>query len=273
MKLAPKPIITIEELLTIYKDQNVIIADVSNSPDAYDNYLQAHLENAVFVDVNKDLAAAANPSSGGRHPLPELSAFLEFISRLGIVEDSRVILYDHHFGANAAARFLWMLKAVGLENVQVLDGGFNTAVEHQFPLSTTVPKPRQSKALTVAEWLLPQVFLADVRNAVEDKNSLIIDVRDESRYKGEYEPIDPKAGHIPGAVNIPYKLNLDETGNFKKADELAEMYRQKLGESADKNIIVHCGSGVTACHTLLAFELAGLKIPALYVGSWSEWSA
>ena len=267
-----KPIITVAELSEIYKNQDVIIADVSNGVDAYENYKYSHLENAVFVDLNKNLAAVGDPRLGGRHPLPDLKDFLTTVSNLGIHPDSRVVCYDNHFGANAAARFWWMLKAIGHQNVQVLDGGFQKAVALHFPLSEVIPNTTISKSYAVSVWQLPQVDLDDMRKAVEDPNCLILDVREEKRYNGIYEPIDAIAGHIPGALNVPYQLNLDPDGNFKQPEALAKMYQQLLGNHDNKKIIVHCGSGVTACHTLLAFDLAGMQIPSLYVGSWSEWS-
>lgn len=263
-----RPIISVEELFEIYKNEDTVIVDVSNSTDALENYIQTHLEKSHFVDLNEDLANIEDPKFGGRHPLPRVSDFIKVISRLGIHKNSRVIVYDNHYGANAASRFWWMLKSIKHENVQVLDGGFQAAIKKKFPTTTIIPNPANSTDYDIKEWNLPLVNIDEVRNAINNEEYLIIDVRDQQRFDGHFEPIDVIAGHIPSAINIPYKSNLNTSGFFKNPAELRELYSQK----SDSKIILHCGSGVTACHTLLAFAIAGLKIPHLYVGSWSEWS-
>lgn len=262
------PVISVEELFRIYRREEVVIVDASNSPEAHQHYLGSHLEKSFFVDLNKDLAHLGNPQHGGRHPLPEPQEFAKVLLRLGIHRKSRVIVYDNHFGANAAARFWWMLRAFNHQNVQVLDGGYQAAFQAGFPMTTLVPEAVNATDYTAGFWSLPRVTIQDVRAALGDSNTQIIDVREQSRYNGEFEPIDLVAGHIDGAANIPYKQNLDASGLFKSAESLRALY----AEYQHQKIIVHCGSGVTACHTLLAFEVAGLEMPALYVGSWSEWS-
>ena len=183
-----------------------------------------------------------------------------------------MVVFDDKNGANAAARFWWMLKAVGHQNVQVLDGGLQAAIKIGYPLSTTPEKPLPKSRYTCKEWLLPTVDLPFMDKASADNHYLIIDVRDKERYDGVHEPIDLVAGHIPNAQNIPFSNNLDANGFFLPAEELKEKYEKALEHFDTDNIIVHCGSGVTACHTLLAMAQAGLEIPNLYVGSWSEWS-
>lgn len=262
------PIISVGELFQIYKNDDVVIVDVSNSTSARREYQEGHIENSFFIDLNEDLANTGDPKFGGRHPLPDIREFLKVVFRLGITKGSRVIIYDKSNGANAAARFWWMLKSIGHNQVQLLDGGFQAAIEGGFPISSEIPKPKNYTDHDAEEWCLPLADIEAVKVAVNDLNQVIIDVRDEMRYNGVSEPIDIIAGHIPNAVNIPYKNNLEPSGHFKQPEDLMEVY----STYSNSNVIVHCGSGVTACHTLFAFHMAGLPIPKLYVGSWSEWS-
>lgn len=273
LKMKISPIIKAEELLELYQSKSIILIDASAGKDAKANYAAQHLKGAYFVDLNKQLAnIQSDVSIGGRHPLPTLQQLSETLSELGISEDSYMVVFDDKNGANAAARFWWMLKAVGHQNVQVLDGGLQAAIKIGYPLSTTPEKPLPKSRYTCKEWLLPTVDLPFMDKASADNHYLIIDVRDKERYDGVHEPIDLVAGHIPNAQNIPFSNNLDANGFFLPAEELKEKYEKALEHFDTDNIIVHCGSGVTACHTLLAMAQAGLEIPNLYVGSWSEWS-
>lgn len=265
------PIISPKQLKEL-SPENLIILDVRTGKDSYQNYLNQHLKKARFVDLEKDLAETnENAAFGGRHPLPNIQKFAETVSRLGISEDSHVIIYDDKNGANAAARAWWMLKSFGLKNVQVLDGGIQAAEKEDLEFSSGEEVFEKSEIITKKHWLLPVSSLEDVENELTNGSSTVIDVRDAYRYKGESEPIDLVAGHIPGAINIPFSENLDENGNFLKPEVLKEKYL-KLLENKPKKLIIHCGSGVTACHTILALAYAGFEIPNLYVGSWSEWS-
>jgi thiosulfate/3-mercaptopyruvate sulfurtransferase len=182
------------------------------------------------------------------------------------------VVYDDKNGSNAAARFWWMLKSVGHKKVQVLDGGFHAAIKAGFPTSSKTEIPLKTEPYKIENWLLPLADIHEIDKVAQDTNFLVVDVRDEQRYNGEKEPIDLIAGHIPGAINIPFTTNLDSDGFFLSPEELKNNYSKEFGDRAAENIIVHCGSGVTACHTLLALAYAGLEIPKLYVGSWSEWS-
>lgn len=264
MKLSP--IINIGELLT---KKEVVLIDASNSPNAYQEYLEGHLKNARYVDVNTQLSASAgNPAEGGRHPLPPIAEFGMVLASLGIQKDTHVVVYDHQRGANAAARFWWMLRAVGHKNVQVLDGGFQAAAEAGCLLETGEPAAiSEVGSYSVSTWLMPTVDIKEVVEVVRNGVSSIVDVRASDRYQGLTEPLDAVAGHIPTAINIPFSTNLDQGGFFLGKDALREKY------AAVENAIIHCGSGVTACHTILAMDYAGLQIPKLYVGSWSEWSS
>ena len=165
-----------------------------------------------------------------------------------------------------------MLKAIGHSNVQVLNGGLQSAKAAGYPMSSTKEKVTPKSPYPATEWKLPRVDLDEVKVASEQKSKVIVDVRSAERFDGITEPIDLIAGHIPGAINIPFTTNLNAQGEYLSSTELREKYTKALEGKNTDQIIVHCGSGITACHTLLAMEAAGLEIPKLYVCSWSEWS-
>ena len=267
--------IQVEELLTLPAGSFVLI-DATAGPSAASLYETEHLAHAKYVNLEQDLSAIDDPAKGGRHPLPSPAAFAELLTKLGIQRESRVIVYDRLSGANAGARFWWMMKAIGHPKIQLLDGGFQYAKKANYPIETG--KPTQAEASTKAyvapaEWLLPTVNMATISQWTSDEaTSLIIDVRESARYEGLQEPIDLVAGHIPTAINIPYAQNLTQEGLFKSSEELQNMYAPIIEGTNSENSAIHCGSGVTACHSLLAMAIAGLPLPSLYVGSWSEWS-
>jgi len=165
-----------------------------------------------------------------------------------------------------------MLRSIGHEKVQVLSGGYQAAVRAGFPVSSEQYTAKPSAYPRKEEWLLSTVTIDQVQQAANDAENLVIDVRDADRFAGLTEPIDLIAGHIPGAINVPFTENLATDGSFLEPDVLKEKYKKIFGTHKLADAIVHCGSGVTACHTLLALDYAGLAIPKLYVGSWSEWS-
>ncbi|KUJ51690.1 sulfurtransferase [Chryseobacterium sp. JAH] len=265
------PIISTSEFKNLFSE-NLIILDARVGKDAYQSYVNRHIQGARFIDLDKDLAEISKDAAfGGRHPLPTIEKFAETISRLGISEDSHVVLYDDKNGSNAAARAWWMLKAFGLKNVQVLDGGFQDAEKEGLEFSSGEEIFEKTEITNRKDWLLPVSTLEDVENELTNNFATVIDVRDSYRYKGESEPIDLIAGHIPGASNIPFSENLDESGFFLKPEILRDKYLKLLDNKTEK-LIIHCGSAVTACHTILALYYAGFEIPNLYVGSWSEWS-
>jgi len=266
------PIISPSEFKNLFSENNLVILDARVGKDAYQSYLNKHIQGARFVDLDKDLAEITNNAAfGGRHPLPTIEKFSESISSLGIAENSHIVIYDDKNGANAAARAWWMLKAFGLKNVQVLDGGFQEAEKETLEFSSGEETFEKAEIINRKDWILPLSALEHVENELTKDSATVIDVRDSYRYKGESEPIDLIAGHIPGAINIPFSENLDEDGHFLKPEILREKYL-KLLENKPEKLIIHCGSGVTACHTILALNYAGFEIPNLYVGSWSEWS-
>ena len=264
------PIIQPEDLTWLNLDDEIVIVDASAGSKA--RYDEAHLAGAIFADVNEDLANIGDFAAGGRHPLPTAGQFSAVLQKLGITHTSHVIVYDDKNGGNAAARLWWMLRAIGHENVQVIDGGFQAAVKAGFPTTSKVEIPKSVEKHEVKDWNLPLSDINEVENVAKSNDYIVIDVRDANRFPGLNEPIDLIAGHIPGATNIPYTENLDAEGRFLSPEILKEKYTSALANVQPENTIVHCGSGITACHTLLAMDYAGLSIPKLYVGSWSEWS-
>ncbi|MTG99171.1 sulfurtransferase [Myroides albus] len=270
-----KPIIEQDELFMLIQKQssNLIIVDASNHKQARENYEKQHIQGAIFVDANEQLATIGDVAAmGGRHPLPSVEKFAKVLQELGISKRSHVVIYDDKYGGNSAARFWWMLKAVGHDNVQVLNGGYQSAVLSKLPMSNQVTVHKPTEEYAVTSWELPIAEIKELVGNSQSEDYLVIDVREPNRYKGISEPIDEVAGHIPGAVNIPFMSNLDENGCFLPSDMLKAKYKELLENFDTDKTIVHCGSGITACHTLLAIASAGLPIPKLYVGSWSEWS-
>jgi thiosulfate/3-mercaptopyruvate sulfurtransferase len=231
------------------------------------DYSAGHLRGAQHADLDTQLSAArdpgADPAHGGRHPLPPLERWLRQLGAWGIDPETQVVVYDDQSGANAASRAWWMLRAVGHEHVAVLDGRLLG-----MPWTTDVPVVEPRDPYPAKAWLSPTVDLETVQSLPGDWK--VLDVRSGERYRGEVEPFDPVPGHIPGALNLPYAENL-ENGRFKSPAALRAMYEQLLGDTPAERLVVHCGSGVTACHTLLALDTAGLSGASLYVGSWGEW--
>jgi thiosulfate/3-mercaptopyruvate sulfurtransferase len=270
---ANAPLIKANELQELLKQKKAVVIDARSGPDAYARYQAGHAEGALHADLDRDLSEKPQDAAvGGRHPLPDIQKFAAFLGRLGITPSSHVIVYDDKGGANAAARFWWMLKAAGHERAQVVDGGLDAMLRQGIKLTDVVPAPAATAPYPFSAWKRPVSGITTVAEAAADPGYLVIDVRESYRYLGEREPIDLTAGHIPGAVNIPYIDNLDKEGNFLPPATLSAKYKTVLGERSPQHVIVHCGSGVTACHTLLALEHAGITGAQLYVGSWSEWS-
>lgn len=267
------PLISVSEALADIGEKNIVFVDARGGADAYARYASGHIEGAYFADLETELSnKKANAADGGRHPLPDPKIFGGFLGKIGITPDTTVIVYDDKGGANAAARFWWMMKAIGHVDVHVIDGGLQAMITAGAVPVTTIPAFKNTGPYPASSWQSATADIDDVTKAAGDQNYLVIDVRENFRYRGESEPIDLVAGHIPGAINIPYTTNLDADGSFLSADTLAAKYKKVLGSRKPEKIIVHCGSGVTACHTLLALEEADIEGAQLYVGSWSEWS-
>ncbi|NTE03549.1 sulfurtransferase [Agrobacterium tumefaciens] len=264
------PIINPEDLASLNRNDDIVIIDASAGSKP--RYEEQHLAGSLFVDVNNDLANIVDFAKGGRHPLPTLEQFAQLLQKLGINKNTHVIVYDDKNGGNAAARLWWMLRSIGHEKVQVIDGGFQAAIKAGFPTTNQTEIPKSVGEYQISAWNLPLSDIYEVEEVAKHQEYIVIDVRDANRYAGLTEPIDTIAGHIPGAINIPFTENLNENGHFLSPDILKEKYTSALATVKPENVIVHCGSGITACHTLLAMDYAGLPIPKLYVGSWSEWS-
>lgn len=228
-------------------------------------YARGHLRGAINADPDVHLSEPSDPARGGRHPLPPLERWLAQLGAWGIGPETRVVAYDAQNGANAAARAWWMLRAVGHEHVAVFDSTLDG-----LELTTDVPRVEARAPYPASAWRWPTVDIDEVDIIRNDPGWKVLDVRSAPRYRGETEPIDPIAGHIPGALNLPYTENL-ERDRFKSPAQLREQYEHFLGGTPPERLAVHCGSGVTACHTLLALEAAGLHGASLFVGSWSEW--
>lgn len=265
------PLIEIEELRSATGP--IILIDARAGADTYQRYLNGHLEGAQFADLDKDLAIKPeNAAFGGRHPLPSLEDFSKLLGKFGITPESHVVVYDDKAAAFGGARFWWMLNSIGHKKVQVLNGGLQAVINAGVPLSTEPFTAEPVQPYPVPAEYSGTVEIEKAAEAAKNDDQMVIDVREAYRYLGQSEPIDLVAGHIPGAVNLPYTFNLDATGKYLFAEELKRSYEETFGNVKPDEIIVHCGSGVTACHTLLGMEYAGIKGPKLYVGSWSEWS-
>ena len=265
------PLIEIEELRSL--TDHPIIIDARAGADAQQRYLAGHLEGAQFADLDKDLALLPQDAAyGGRHPLPPIETFAQKLGDWGITSDSHVIVYDDKAAAFGGARLWWMLKAIGHKKVQVLNGGLKAAIDAGMPLSTRPYAAQAVAPYPASANYSGTVNIEEAGAAAKDAQKMVIDVRETPRYLGQTEPIDLIAGHIPGAVNLPYTFNLDETGKYKSPAELKAAYEKLFANVSPDEVIVHCGSGVTACHTLLGMDYAGIEGPKLYVGSWSEWS-
>ena len=262
------PIISPEELAAL---KGCVLLDARPR----EGYEAGHLRGALHADPQTLLSRASmpdfDPAKGGRHPLPSLKDWRATLGLWSIRPDTPVVAYDGQSGANAAARVWWMLRALGHEDVRVLDGGLQAAETAGLEITTEVSTAHPCGHYPATVWLLPTVDLQVVEKLAQHPHWRVLDVRAPERFRGEVEPLDPVAGHIPGALNLPFTDNLDVNGRFKSSGELRALYTQLLGGIRPDHLVVHCGSGVTACHTLLALEEAGLGGATLYVGSWSEW--
>lgn len=229
----------------------------------------AHLPGAGYVHLDRDLSDRRKPSSEGRHPLPDAEAFCATLERLGITEQSQVVVYDAANGAMAAARFWWLMKLLGHRQVAVLDGGFARWTALGLPIETQTPTP--ARTAYRASYDTSAIATADeVMRRLGEPAGWLLDARAPERFRGDVEPLDPVAGHIPGAVNRPYADNLQDDC-FRPAEILRNEFSALLAGCSPGDVLLSCGSGVTACHNLLAMEHAGLHGARIYTGSWSGW--
>jgi thiosulfate/3-mercaptopyruvate sulfurtransferase len=251
--------------------------DLMNLAAGREAYAAGHIPGAVFADMETGLSGEKRGADGafrGRHPLPDRDAFIELLRTWGVNSNSQVVAYDAH-GGMFASRLWWMLRWVGHEAVAVLDGGLPAWQAQGQPVTSDAPAPRARGTIALRESLVTTVDVGQVLKSVEQRvehgGFTIIDARAPDRFRGENETIDPVGGHIPFATNRFFKDNLQPDGRFKTPEQLKTELGAALGDA--KNAISQCGSGVTACHNLLALEVAGMPGAALYPGSWSEWCA
>jgi thiosulfate/3-mercaptopyruvate sulfurtransferase len=230
-------------------------------PDGRPAYLAGHLPGAVYVDLESTLSAHGDPKDG-RHPLPDRASLQDAVRAWGIDDGDTVVAYDAS-GNLAAARAWWLLRNAGLPDVRLLDGGLAAWTVAGLPLESGEVTPVPGTA-TLTDGGLPTIDIDDAAGWPE--HGVLLDARAGERYRGEFEPVDPRAGHIPGAISAPTAENLADDGTFLPADVLRERFA-KLGDE----VAVYCGSGVTAAHTIAALQIAGIDA-ALYPGSWSQWS-
>jgi thiosulfate/3-mercaptopyruvate sulfurtransferase len=266
-------LISAQDLAVRLADPGVVLFDCRHDlikPDAgAQAYAQSHIPGARFAHSDHDLAG---PKTGrnGRHPLPEVQAFAAWLGRMGVDRGKQVIAYDSAGGASAT-RLWWMLRWLGHDAVAVLDGGWEAWVQSGGPTTAELPR-----IVATAFRPDPRAMWVDadyIGARLNDPSVVVVDARSAERYRGEVEPIDPVAGHIPGARNRLYKDNLEASGRFKPATQLREEFLRLLAGAKPEQVVHQCGSGVSACHNLLAMEIAGLPGGKLYPGSWSEWCA
>ncbi|WP_299028164.1 sulfurtransferase [uncultured Thermanaerothrix sp.] len=239
-------------------------------PDwGFRSYQEGHIPGAVYADLDCDLSAPRTPQTG-RHPLPTPAEFLERLQKWGIDPTKQVVVYDTVGGA-FAARLWWMLRLYGHEVVAVLDGGFDHWVRLGYPIESGIHNNSPVAEFNAQPNFDAVATTAEIEQHLKHPRFLLIDARAPERYRGDVEPIDPIAGHIPGAVNRFHQNNLNPDGTFKSPEQLREEFIALLQGTPPENVVVYCGSGVTSCHHLLAMEIAGLRGARLYVGSWSEW--
>ncbi|GAA4597168.1 thiosulfate/3-mercaptopyruvate sulfurtransferase [Actinoplanes octamycinicus] len=256
------PVVDLDRLRALGDD--VVLADVRwylDGRSGREAYRKGHLPGAVFIDLDTALAAPASPAEG-RHPLPDPEVFAAAMSAAGVGDASTVVAYDDAGGV-IAARLVWLLRALGRE-AALLDGGL---LAYDGELTTDVPAPPEA-VFTPVPW--PRERLAGLAETV-DGGHLVLDARDAARFRGDTEPVDPRPGHIPGARNLPCRDNVAADGRFLPVAQLRERFAA-VGVDGSADVISYCGSGVTACHNLIAVEHAGLGAGRLYPGSWSQYS-
>jgi thiosulfate/3-mercaptopyruvate sulfurtransferase len=253
-------------------DQDYIVIDcrfsLADTEAGLKAYRHGHIANARYAHLDKDLSSRITDFTG-RHPLPDMKELVKKLGTWGIGNNNQVVVYDDASGA-FAGRLWWLLRCLGHDKVTVLDGGYKHWQKLGFPATTTLPavKPSVFRAYPGGNLALTAL---ELQNGLARKSICLIDARTPERFRGEHETIDPVAGHIPGAVNRPFLSNLDSNGLFLSPGALSLQFQSIMGDKNPTHVVHMCGSGVTACHNLLAMEVAGLSGSKLYPGSWSEW--
>jgi thiosulfate/3-mercaptopyruvate sulfurtransferase len=244
--------------------------DLNNEAWGREQYLAAHIPGAVYANLNTDLAGHRT-GTNGRHPLPSIDALAEAFGRLGISRDVQVVVYDQDTGLYAS-RMWWSLRYLGHDAVALLDGGWAKWLREERPTAAG-NETRPAAVFTSAPRAGYRVTVDEVAALAADGTTLLVDARGPERFEGREEPLDRVAGHIPGAANHFYKWNLSPDGTMLPPEELRQKFEALLGRRPPEQAVMYCGSGVSACHNLLAMEHAGLGGTPLYAGSWSEWSS
>ncbi len=266
-------LISANQLNQQLNDPNWVIIDCRYSlhhPEkGRQDYLESHIPGAYYAHLDEDLSSPHIPGKTGRHPMPDLTKLIELFASWGIKEDAQVIVYDYKSGG-IAARLWWLLQYMGHENTAVLNGGWQHWIQSHLPVEKNLP---QAKTEAFNPKIKEQKLIKTGNDLLKNKNDnqIIIDSRSQERYQGLNEPIDPVAGHIPGAINAPFMNNVNNEGLFKSKEVLREQFAKTLQGKEAQQAVFYCGSGVTACHNLLALKHAGLGEGKLYLGSWSEW--
>lgn len=264
-------LISVEALAALPAEHVLIVdcrIDLADRTKGDADYRQGHIPGAVYANLETDLSDLSRSGQGlGRHPLPSEQAFAALLARWGWRRGMQIVTYDAAGGSLAAARLWWMLRLTGVRDVAVLDGGYAAWLASGKPVETRLPERAPTH---VSLRFDPEEVLFEYASGARD-DSLMIDARATPRFRGEVEPLDPVAGHVPGARNRPFTANLDENGYFKPAEVLRQEFLAVLGEHQPEQVVHMCGSGVTACHNLLAMEHAGLHGSRLYAPSWSGW--
>lgn len=265
-------LISAEELAALSPNDVLIVDcrhDLADAEKGGRDYKAEHIPGAVFAHLDRDLSDLSRTPLGlGRHPLPTEEAFSAVLARLGWRPGLQVVSYDASNGSLAAARLWWLLRLCGVREVAVLDGGYAAWKAAYLPVSQEIP---DRKSIQVNVHYDPAQVVLDHATVANRSDELLLDARATPRYRGEVEPIDRAAGHVPGAANRPFTDNVQTDGRFKSPAELREAFRAVIGDHAPEQVVHMCGSGVTACHNLLAMEHAGLAGSRLYAPSWSGW--
>ena len=268
------PLVSVDEFVSRLNDPTWSVLDcrfdLSDVAAGYAGYLEGHIPGARFVDLERNMAGTKT-GRNGRHPLPDRAELSSFFRETGIGLDTKILAYDA--GDNRyAARLWWLARWLGHANVAVLDGGMNAWTAAGLQLEKSIFMLTKQGTFKTRPSLVGMVEIEVVANK-EEHGLLVLDARAAPRYRGEVEPLDRIPGHIPGALNRPYTDNLDADGRFLAPEKLLDAFTAIIGSHPPEKVVSQCGSGVTACHNLLAMEVAGMKCGLLYPGSWSEWSS
>jgi thiosulfate/3-mercaptopyruvate sulfurtransferase len=271
----PQTLIGVGDLRRLLGSRGLLIvdcrSDLANPATARRDYEAGHIPGAMFAELDTDLADLTKHGLG-RHPLPDAARFVEALARWGWTPQSYVVACDGANGALSAARLWWLLRLIGHRHTAVLDGGFQAWRNAGFELSSQPPAPKTQESAPAVQFDAAQIVYTDELRQPGTR-LLLLDARAAPRFRGEVESIDPVAGHVPGARNRPFTDNLEAAGTFKPARTLRDEFEALLGNHRSADVAHMCGSGVTACHNLLAMEHAGLAGSRIYAPSWSGWIA